>query len=144
MKNILTYKLFENSSEFQEVFQNIKDILIEIEDMGIPVSSKIYGKETLMFSIPDIQNKESIILTNEILDIIERIKEYCLYTNYSIIYLRLKYMSQISPSHLPPGYKTDKYNNTYLTNTDKLIEFIGIKCLIEIFVERIDKKPGLS
>lgn len=81
MKKILPFKLFENS-DFGEVYNTVKEILLEIEDMGIE-TYPILSLSPLLIYIPSpTQYGYSggcpfIILTEEINEVLERIKEYC-------------------------------------------------------------------
>lgn len=137
MKKILTYKLF--AVDFEEVFNTVKDILLEIEDMGISTgawegdakstisgnsstdySKKMKDKKVMIFSIPcsyekinneiRLKNETEIILTPEIIDVIERVKDYCHSVGYNIVIFinDFKYDSNLLNLLRPPVNRNNK------------------------------------
>lgn len=139
MKRILPFKLFESimlseNDSFDEVCQTVKEILLEIEDMGIDIH-KIpnYYINSIIFCIPSpykngtgIYSSElKMVLSVDIIEAIERVYNYCKSVGYDI-------KIRINKDFIRPG--SFERNILYIERWLRL--YINTECKIELVINK--------
>ena len=79
MKHLKTYKIFEknsfsdyNRSELEVMVNDCKDILLELQDMGLTTNLQFFYQPWIIFTISSDKESDKYIID----DVVERLKSY--------------------------------------------------------------------